>query len=212
LIFRLTNMDEESAILEIAGASKKSFPREAQDLEIMLRRCRMENIVKAAVDRCEAYRLMRYHCSESSIRACSEVLNIPLPDEILRISSGFRGGGGAYGDRCGVTEAGIMLISLLYGRTDPKVDCSEYSYLIRLLHERFNKELGSYYCRILRPFAYYLSGPDENCAHVYRKGTEIVTRLLLEADQLIKDMPESERYGKNPQRPYEKIRTDAPVV
>jgi C_GCAxxG_C_C family probable redox protein len=172
----------------------------------------MEKIVQAAVDRCEEYRLMRYHCSESSIRACSDVLNIKLPEEILRISSGFRGGGGAYGDRCGVTEAGIMLISLLYGRTDPGVDVSNYSYLIRLLHDRFNKELGSYYCRILRPFAYYLSAPEENCAHVYKKGTEIVARLLLEADQLIKEMPEIERYGKSPQRPYEKIRTDAPVV
>ena len=172
----------------------------------------MEEIVKGAVEKCEAYRLMRYHCSESSLRACADVLNIKLPEEILRMSSGFRGGGGGYGDRCGVTETGIMLISLLYGRTDPLADVSGYSYLIRVLHERFNQELGSYYCRVLRPFAFYLSGPAQNCSHVYKKGTEIVIRLLLEADQMIKDMPEIEKYGKNPLRPYEKIRPDAPVV
>ena len=172
----------------------------------------MEEIVRRVVERCEEYRLKRYHCSESSLRACAEVLDIKLPEEILRMSSGFRGGGGGYGDRCGVAESGIMLISVLYGRTDPLVDVSNYSYLIRLLHERFNKELGSYYCRVLRPFAYYLSGEAQNCSHVYKKGAEIVARLLLEADQLINDMPEIEKYGKNPQRPYEKIRVDAPVV
>jgi C_GCAxxG_C_C family probable redox protein len=157
----------------------------------------VNDVLKIAAEKCEECRLEGFHCSESSIRACAEALNIELPEEILRLSSGFRGGGGGYGDRCGVVEAGIMLISYLYGRTDPKVDVSGYSYLIRILHDRFNKELGSYYCRVLRPFAYYLSGPEQNCSHVYKKGAEIVTQLLLEADQLMREMPESEKYRQN---------------
>ena len=156
----------------------------------------MEDLVRTAGEKCEAYRLRGYHCSESVIRACSEVLGLRLPEELLRVSSGFRGGGGGYGDRCGVVEAGIILISYRYGRTDPGVDVSGYSYLIRLLHERFNKELGSYYCRILKPFAYYLSGSAQNCSHVYKNGSQIVMKLLLEADRLIREMPESERYVK----------------
>jgi C_GCAxxG_C_C family probable redox protein len=156
----------------------------------------MEEILKAAADKCDAYRLQGFHCSESSLRACSEVLGIRLPEELLRVSSGFRGGGGGYGDRCGVTEAGILLISYRYGRTDPRVDVSDYSYLIRLLHERFNRELGSYYCRVLKPFAYYLSGEAQNCSHVYRQGARILTQLLLEAERLIREMPEAERFAK----------------
>jgi C_GCAxxG_C_C family probable redox protein len=156
----------------------------------------MEEKIRTAAEKCEEYRLRGYHCSESSIRACSEVLNIKLPEDILRISSGFRGGGGGCGDRCGVVEAGMVLISYRYGRTDPAVDVSDYSYLIRILHERFIKELGSFDCRVLLPFARYLSGSAQNCSHVYKKGAEIVTKLLLEADQLIKAMPESERYRK----------------
>ena len=156
----------------------------------------VEDKLQAAAEKCETYRLMGYHCSESSIRACSEVLDIKLPEEILRISSAFRGGGGGYGDRCGVVEAGMILIAYRYGRIDPKVDVSDYSYLIRILHERFLKELGSFDCRVLRPFAYYLSGEAKNCSHVYKKGAAIVTKLLLEADELIKAMPESERYRK----------------
>jgi len=156
----------------------------------------VEDLVRLAGEKCEGYRLLGYHCSESSLRACAEVLGIRLPEEVLRISSGFRGGGGGYGDRCGVTEAGIILISYRYGRTDPEVDVSGYSYLIRLLHQRFNTELGSCYCRILKPFAYYLSGSAQNCSHVYVKGAQIVAKLLLEADRLIREMPESERYVK----------------
>ncbi len=156
----------------------------------------MEEILKAAADKCESYRLQGYHCSESALRACADVLNISLPEELLKVSSGFRGGGGGYGDRCGVVEAGIMLISYLYGRTDPKADVSDYSYLIRILHDRFNARLGSYYCRVLRPFAFYLSGAEQNCSHTYKEGARIITQLLLEAPQLIKEMPESERYGQ----------------
>ncbi len=164
----------------------------------------MEDLVLAAGEKCEGYRLQGYHCSESAVRACSELLGLRLPEEILRVSSGFRGGGGGYGDRCGVVEAGIILISYRYGRSDPGADVSGFSYLIRLLHERFNKELGSYYCRVLKPFAYYLSGSAQNCSHVYIKGAEIVMKLLLEADRLIREMPESERYVKKGAAPAAK--------
>ena len=169
----------------------------------------MEEIVQDAVKKIDEFRLKKYHCSESSIRACSAALNIPLSDDILRIASGYRGGGGGYGDRCGVLEAGIMLISLLHGRDHSGTDVSGYSYLIRLLHDRFNEELGGYYCRNLRPFAYRVSGKGQNCGYVYRKGAEIVTRLLLDAERLIREIPETELYGKSPVRPFEHIPTEA---
>ena len=168
----------------------------------------MEEIVKNAVTKVEEYRLKKYHCSESSIRACSEALNIKLSDDIIRIASGFRGGGGGYGDRCGILESGIMLVALLYGRDHSGIDVSSYSYLIRLLHDRFNEELGGYYCRNLRPFAYRVSGEEQDCSYVYRKGAEIVARLLADADRLIREMPETEMYGKSPMRPFEHIPTE----
>lgn len=151
--------------------------------------------IQRAAELCEANRLEGYHCSESSIRAVAQALDLELPESLLRVSSGFRGGGGGYGDRCGVVEAGIMLISHLYGRTDPKVDVSGYSYLVRLLHDRFNRELGSYYCRVLKPLAHQFSGADRHCGFVYQNGARILANLLLEAEQLIKDMPEQERFG-----------------
>ncbi|MBA1333619.1 MAG: hypothetical protein HPY66_0012 [Firmicutes bacterium] len=152
----------------------------------------MDALLAEAAKKCEEYRLMRYHCSESSIRALSEVFDIDLSEELLRVSSGFRGGGGGYRERCGIVETGIMLISLRYGRISPGDSADEYSYLIRVLHERFLAELGSYTCRVLRPFSQRIA-PDNSGSFVYREGVKIVARLLLEADGLISDIPEEER-------------------
>ncbi|MDW7739005.1 MAG: C-GCAxxG-C-C family protein [Bacillota bacterium] len=154
-----------------------------------------EKIIEKAGELCNEYRDKGFHCSESTIRAVADVLDIKLPEDLLRVSSVFRGGGGGYGERCGAVEAGLMLISYLYGRTDPEQDVSDYSYLARLLHDRYKEELGSYYCRVLLPFAYYLSGEEQHCGYVYRNGAKIVARLLLEADELIANMPEEEKAG-----------------
>ncbi|MCL2853632.1 MAG: C-GCAxxG-C-C family protein [Defluviitaleaceae bacterium] len=149
----------------------------------------LENL---AAEKCENYRKQGFHCSESSLRAVAEALDIPISEDFKRISSGFRGGGGGYMERCGIVEVGIMLISYLYGRTDPKVDEGSYSYLVRILHERFIKELGSYTCRQLLPWS-RANTEERNCSIVYDKGARILTRLLSEADDLIANMTEEER-------------------
>lgn len=152
----------------------------------------MDAVAEAAALKSEYYRSLGYHCSESSIRAVCETLGIEISDEVLRISSGFRGGGGGSMERCGILETGIMLISRRYGRTDPADDVFGYSYLIRLLHERFLRELGSLTCRVLLPFS-ITHTPDNSCSITYVKGTKVIVRLLLEADRLLKEVLDSEK-------------------
>ena len=132
-----------------------------------------------------------FHCSESSIRAINDALNLHLPDDIIRIATGFRGGGGGYGDRCGILESGIILLGLKYGRVKSEEDCSKISYLVRLLHNRYMEKLGSIYCRVLLPF-HRLHSKDDSCAYVYDMGTRIVTELLMEAEDLLLEMPKNE--------------------
>lgn len=144
----------------------------------------MENKIIEAADRCEHYRLCGYHCSESSIRAISETLSMDIPEVLLKSSCGFRGGGGGSGGRCGIVEIGILLISFIYGRTSPEESIDGYSYLVRTLIDRFVKELGSDKCNVLQPLS-MTNTPDNSCSIVYRKGTMIVSKLLLEADELL---------------------------
>jgi C_GCAxxG_C_C family probable redox protein len=152
----------------------------------------VEALAETAARKSEYYRSLGYHCSESSIRAVCDTLGIPVSSDVLRISSGFRGGGGGYMERCGILETGIMLISHLYGRTDPGDDVFGYSYLIRLLHERFLRELGSYTCRVLLPLS-IVNTPDRSCSLTYVKGTKVVARLLIEAEHLLKNVPEDQK-------------------
>jgi len=153
----------------------------------------VDELLSEVADKCDSYRQVGYHCSESTLRACADVLKLDIPEVLHKVSSGFRGGGGGYGERCGVVEAGIMLISLLYGRVEPTESDSGYSFLVRTLHDRFLAELGSYTCRVLKPFAQHIS-PDKSCSYVYKKGSMVVAKLLLESERLLADL-QPEQYA-----------------
>lgn len=153
----------------------------------------MEEILNKAEKRSEELRLSGYHCSEATIRAVTETLGMTLSEDVLKTACGFRGGGGGMRERCGVVEAGIIIIGLKYGRLEPTERSGPYSYLVRKLHQSFLEELGSYYCKDLYIPSKRLDG---NCSYVYQNGARIVTKLLLEADRLISEMPaeEAEKY------------------
>lgn len=149
-----------------------------------------EKIALAAA-RAKEYKFRGYHCSESVIRACGEALDLRLSDDLVRAACGFRGGGGGYMDRCGVIEAGCMLISYLYGRLTPEQPDWGYSYLICEFHDRFKEHFASIYCRDVMPAERGKDAPV--CLRVFAEGSEILTRLLLEAPEILDAVPLAER-------------------
>jgi C_GCAxxG_C_C family probable redox protein len=146
------------------------------------------DVVKKAGELAMYYKSQKFHCSESIIRACSDALGLRLPEDVIRVASGFRGGGGGYWDRCGVIESGIILISYLYGRLTVYQDSWDYSYLIRELHKRFNNEFHSIYCRDIKG-----TSANKNCDDIYRIGSEIIVQLLIEAPVLLSNLSEEEK-------------------
>lgn len=167
---------------ESASVSLNNMP------EVQLRQA----VIHRARELTRQYKLQGFHCSEATIRACSEAIGLHLPEDVLRCACGFRGGGGGYGDRCGVVEAGCMLISYLYGRLCPHQEVWPYSYLIRVLHERFAAHFCTLYCREIKT-AEVQRDAEPICMRTYEDGAEIVTALLLGANELLRNVTEEEK-------------------
>jgi C_GCAxxG_C_C family probable redox protein len=160
--------------------------------------------IKDAGDNAERFRKQGFHCSEAVLRGAAIALGIKLDASVKRLSSGFRGGGGGYGHRCGALEAGSMLAGLVYGRTEPEEDNSAVSQLVRWLHERFARELGSEECSVIRPIAFTQWSDDFSCGPVYRRGAELAAEAILTAQTLCAACPPF-----NPERgEAEEIRVD----
>ena len=120
------------------------------------------------------------------VRAIPEALGLTVDADVIRSACGFFGGGGGTGGRCGIIEVGIILISLLYGRMHPLQSEQAARTLVSTLIDRFEKEFGSTLCSEIKPAAIQKFGPVIGCEENYIKGASLVTRLLLEADDILK--------------------------
>lgn len=143
-----------------------------------------EIIVKAGQLSVE-YKRKGYHCPEATIRAIPEALGFPVSADVIRSACGFFGGGGGTGDRCGIVEAGIMLISYLYARMYPLQSEQNVRTLVSEWIRRFQAETGFIYCRNIKPPEVEKYGAAVGCEDIYRRGAMTLARLLLEADAIL---------------------------
>ena len=121
------------------------------------------------------------------------------------MASGFHGGGGAVktdeigmegiptGCMCGALAAGVLILGVFYGRTEPskvRFDC--ISHLSAHLHKRFQEVLGGKCCAMLRPF-YHKIDNEKSCKAIYKKGAELAVEVALSAPAIVPDckMPRS---------------------
>ncbi len=115
------------------------------------------------------------------------------------MASGFHGGGGAAktdekgmegtptGCMCGALASGVLILGILYGRTEPgKVRYGCISQLSAHLHKRFQEELGGKCCALLRPF-YHKIANENSCKEIYRIGAEMAVEVALSAPALISE-------------------------
>ena len=135
-----------------------------------IRQEQKEELAKRAYDAGYKSQLEKRCCSQTSLAALFEVLDIHAP-EVFKAATGLAGGGALFGDAgCGAYDGGLMVIGLLKGRAwenfvveeTNRFKCFEAG---RALHQKFIDEYGTVICRDIetnvlgRPF--FLSDRDD---------------------------------------------------
>lgn len=100
----------------------------------------------------KAYELFKdgYNCAQAVAGAFSDLLGMDM-DTVAKLASGFGGGMGRMREVCGTFSGIVMVVSTLYGYSDPRdtENKTEVYSRIQELAEQFRKENGSIICREL---------------------------------------------------------------
>ena len=165
------------------------------------------------------FRRQGFHCSEASFMAINETLNLMDPSMVRLVTGFHGGGGShrlrpgvdlksvleglasgqelrapedaglsITGHLCGPLASGIVCIGYLYGRQSPSDDLTCVDELCFELHRRYMEEFGAKECKALREKWVPLSS-NHTCEYIYKRGSEIAVKLLLEAHTLIPECP-----------------------
>lgn len=89
------------------------------------------------------------YCSEAILRAFNEIYGLGLPDNALKIATGFGAGLSRSGCMCGTVAAAAMVLGLAAGRNKTYESESPVFRSVNKLHERFKNEHKALCCRVL---------------------------------------------------------------
>jgi len=98
------------------------------------------------------YRGGDFLCSEAIVYAFNEALGRPFPKEVVKLASAFPVGMGVLGTggcSCGALSGGMMVLGMVYGRSEPGSEAPDVLAKAKELHDWFAAEKGSACCRVL---------------------------------------------------------------
>lgn len=163
--------------------------------------CRKALVEKAGELALYYYREKGFHCPEATIRACSDALDLRLSEDVIRAASGFMGGGGM-GERCGVVEAGCMILSSIFARVAPFQEPWPNNHLIRVLHSRFVEEISCLRCAdITAKEEAEGVAPEKMCDRTIVEGAKIIVGVVFDSDDIFKAVTPAD-YENDP-KPFE---------
>lgn len=125
------------------------------------------------------YRNGQFLCSEAVFLVANEFLGRPVPDEIVRLASGFPVGMGTAGCSCGAITGGIMALGLKYGRSEAGAPMPGMLEAAKELHDRFVARRGVACCRtLIRPFEFGSPEHIDQCVTITGEVAADVIALL----------------------------------
>lgn len=143
----------------------------------------IEAIEKARHKAEDLYRNGQFLCSEAVFLVANEYLGRPVPEEMVRLASGFPVGMGMAGCACGAVTGGIMALGLKYGRSIPAAKTPGMFSASKELHDRFKARRKCVCCRaLIRKFE--LGSPEhlEQCITITGEVAADVIELLARDD------------------------------
>jgi len=137
-------------------------------------------VVKAArLEAEELYRTGKYLCSEAVFLVANEYLGHPVPDDMVRLASGFPVGMGTAGCACGALTGGIMALGIKYGRSAPGVPTPGMFEAAKELHDRFRERRRFTCCRtLIRDFKFGSAEHLQQCIAITGEVAADVVELL----------------------------------
>lgn len=127
------------------------------------------------------YRNGDFFCSEAIVKTIKDEFDLPLPDDVIAVASGFPVGMGGSGCTCGAVVGGIMAIGLFFGRTQPKDEkVNKAMSLSKELHDIFNNRHKCLCCRVLtKGMTLGSSGHMEQCISFTGEVAEEAAKLII---------------------------------
>lgn len=110
---------------------------------------REEAVQKARAEAEEMYRTGQFPCSETVFLVANVYLGKPVPDEVVKLASGFPVDMGLAGCACGALTSGVMSLGLKYGPTHAGAPTPGMFEAAKDLRDRFRARCKSTCCRVL---------------------------------------------------------------
>ncbi len=146
-----------------------------------------EELIKEAKELAEKYYSEgKYLCSEAILASVNKVLECGMPEEYVRLTSGFPVGMGGAGCSCGALTGGQTALGLVYGRTKPGGNNKKIMKLSQELHNKFKEKYKSTCCRVLvKDYKFGSKEHIERCTRVTGDVCQMVMELILENQSIL---------------------------
>ncbi|MHB8138980.1 MAG: C-GCAxxG-C-C family (seleno)protein [Smithellaceae bacterium] len=138
-----------------------------------------KEIEKARRQAEEIYRDGQFLCAETVFLVANDFMGNPVPNEMVRLASGFPVGIGSAGCVCGALSGGVMALGIKYGRTYAGDRMPGMFETAKELHDRFVARRKCTCCRMLIK-NFDLGSPEhiEQCLTITGEVTADVIELL----------------------------------
>lgn len=124
------------------------------------------------------------NCAESTLKCLIEEGFVNLPEDTVKMMSGF-GGGMQRGSVCGAVIAAVAALGSEYGRTSTEEDRKPSSDAVKDFLKNFEDEFGTIYCKELQQT--YVKDHALKSQGMYRACTVFVEKAIeLTASELSK--------------------------